>query len=276
MLLMCARDVKLLCWGSLGVRGVPSEGDEVEGCEMLTLEKRQVTITRDLHDAGLNGEVEPGIVVIWTDRSQDEGGHFGTGPIYQGEGEWHTIERELGCKKVVFDTELSAIGMGLQVAVEYHAGEAVTEGEIPSDVRTALERIRTNLRGAEQWLVRRVIEVERQLLGWEVKVGFRWVQGHDRIEGNKTTDAPAKCTTPPQPPGLPIHERFIALEHINGKVTKSKWEQCRQWFQAKCTPHGTDLLHTIQCREEAIQKHGNGSLHGTISCKSAIPSLHHM
>jgi ribonuclease HI len=196
-------------------------------------------------------------IAVFTDGSKSEDGWTGCAAVWKLLGncdsEWQGRKIFMGRNKEVFDAELYAIWVGLTAARDHkeewaahlteHGGPRVIT--IFTDAQAALKRIRNDEAGPGQWLARRIIRVERQLLvrqeGWLTE--FRWIPGHKGIEGNEVADRWAKEGAGASgAERLPREEESITtLAHVARGVTEKKWQEHLAWVKERC--HGKRYYH---------------------------------
>jgi ribonuclease HI len=173
---------------------------------------------------------------IFPNVSCQEMGNIGCSVVWiKRAGKWKDHKYSLGNKKEIFEAELFAIAEALKIAnrhvIENKESNKVT---IYSDSTTALNRIKVSASSAGQWITKRIKERENILTraGWTVE--YRWVPGHEKIEGNERSDAAVKDTaqnlTKTGVSRPTTAETSTSISHIN-RVTKEKCnKETKAWI----------------------------------------------
>jgi hypothetical protein len=118
-----------------------------------------------------------------------------------------------------------------------------------TDSQAALKRIGNDDPGPGQWLARRILRTERQLrqAGWTTE--FRWVPGHEGVEGNEVADRWAKAGAAGAlgTDWLPRQEESTTtLAHVARGITEAKWQEHLAWVKERCRGKRYHLLQERQ------------------------------
>jgi ribonuclease HI len=168
-------------------------------------------------------------------------GWTGCAAVWKNGAGWQGRKMFMGRNKEVFDAELYAtVWLGLKVARDHQdewAAMCPKSHTIFTDAQAALKRIKNDDPGPGQWLAHRILHTERQLrqAGWLTE--FRWVPGHNEIEGNEVADRWAKAGAAGalDADWLPREEESITtLAHVARGVTEAKWQEHLAWVKERC------------------------------------------
>jgi hypothetical protein len=121
-----------------------------------------------------------------------------------------------------------------------------------TDSQAALKRIKNDDPGPGQWLARRILRTERQLrqAGWTTE--FRWVPGHEGVEGTEAADRWAKAGAAGAlgTDRLPRREESTTtLAHIARGITEAKWQEHLAWVKERCRGKRYYLLQERQRKD---------------------------
>jgi len=139
--------------------------------------------------------IEAGVWMWWTDGSRSDDGRVGAGAVCNHRNEWRSRGTFLGTGRMeVFDAELLAIGLPLDVVIEKREAllmHGVRTVAVFSDSQAALRRAAHVEPGPGKRLASRINRRVRSLLAHGIATEIHWVPGHSGIPGNKDADRQA-------------------------------------------------------------------------------------
>jgi len=140
-------------------------------------------------------KIGAGVWMWWTDGSRSDDGRVGAAALCKHGNQWSSRRSFLGTGRMeVFDAELWAIGLALDVTIEKRETlqrQGAKMVAIFSDLQTAIRGAAHLEPGPGQQLARRIIWRARALLAHGVATENHWVPGHSGIPGNKGADRQA-------------------------------------------------------------------------------------
>jgi len=137
-------------------------------------------------------KVGAGVWMWWTDGSRSDNGRVGVAAVCKHRNEWRSYRSFLGTGHMeVFDAELWAIGLALDVAIdktESLQNHRVKTVVVFSDSQAVMRRATQLEPGPRQRLARRINRRVRSLLAHSIAIQVHWVPGQSGIPGNKEGD----------------------------------------------------------------------------------------
>ena len=157
---------------------------------------------------------------MWTDGSQLDSGHLGTGIVWEKASKWHQKSLGIGYSKEIVDAELIGILEALRIAVKERKLRNYSQLTIFSDSQTAIQRTLNDKSGSGQALAIEIIAITEGLKEKGVQTTIRWVSSHFGTEGNEKADQLAKKAAN-QPKSAQI-DGYSSFSYIQRLVRQQK------------------------------------------------------
>jgi len=184
--------------------------------------------------------VGAGVWMWLTDGSGSEDGRVGAAAVRKHGNQWRSRRSFLGTGRMkVFDAELWAIGLALDVAMEKretlqkHRVETVA---VFSDSQAAIRRAAHLEPGPGQRLARRIDRRARSLLGHRIATEIHCVPGYSGIPGNEEADRQVnsardanECTVVERP--------YPSASNRAQRISEGRSAAKAEWEADKCSKH---------------------------------------
>jgi len=139
----------------------------------------------------------------------------------------------------VFDTELWAFGLALDVAIGKRDAlqmHGVRTAAVFSDSQAAICRVAHWKPGRGQRLARQINQLARSLLAHGIATEIRWVPGHSSIAGNAEADYQAYLARDASG-STEIERPYTSASNSARPISEGRWAAKAQWVAVKCSKH---------------------------------------
>ena len=185
-------------------------------------------------------KVGAGVWMWWKDGSRSDDGCVGAAAVCKYRNQWRSCRSFLGPGDMeVFDAELWAIGLTLDLAIEPRGTlqiQGVKTVAVLSDSQAAIRWTAHLELGPGQRPARRINRWAQDLLTHAIVTEIRWVVGHSGIPGNVQADRQADIA--PDVSGSTVIERPYTLAS-NGasQISERRTAAKARWEADRCGKH---------------------------------------
>jgi len=185
-------------------------------------------------------KVTEGVWMWWTDGSRSDDGRVGAAAVCKHGNEWRSRRSFLRTGRMeVFDAELWATGLALDVAIEKRETlqkHGVKTVAVFSDSQAAIRRAAHLEPRPGQRLARRINRRARSLFGHCIATEIHWVLGHTGIPGNEVADRQANLARDGS--GSTVIERpYTSASNRARRISEGRSAAKAEWDAGKCSKH---------------------------------------
>jgi len=190
-------------------------------------------------------KIGAGVWMWWTDGSRSDDGRVRAAVVCKHGNEWRPRPSFLGTRRMeVFDAELWAIGLALDVAIENRQTlqvHGVKTVAVFSDSQAAIRRAAQVEPGPGQPLARRINRRARSLLAHGIATEIHCVPGRSRITGNAEADRQANLAR--NASGSTVMERpYTSASNRARRISEGRSAAKAEWEADKCSKHFSHRL----------------------------------
>jgi len=185
-------------------------------------------------------KIGAGVWMWWTDGLRSDDGRVGAAAVCEHGNEWRSRRSFLGTGLMeVFDAELWAIGLALDVAIEKRKSfqkHGVKTVAVFSDSQAAIRRVAHLEPGPWPRLARRINRRAWSLLAPGIATEIQWVPGHSGIPGNE--DAYRQANLARDASGSIVIERpYSSASNRARRICEGRSAAKAQWEANKYSKH---------------------------------------
>jgi len=185
-------------------------------------------------------KVGAGVWMWWIDGSRSDDGWVGAAAVCKDGNKWRSRHSFLGTGHMeVFDAELWAIGLALDVAIEKRETlqvHGVKMVAVLNNSQAAIRRAAHLEPGPGQRLARRINRRARSLLTHGIATEIHWVSGLSGIPGNEEADRQANLAQDAS--GSTVIERpYTWASNMARRISEGRSAVKAEWEADKCSKH---------------------------------------
>jgi ribonuclease HI len=185
-------------------------------------------------------KIGAGVWMWWTDGSHSDDGRVGAAAVCKHGNQWRSRRSFLGTGRMeVFDAEMWAIGLALDVAIEKRETlqkHGVKTVAVFSDSQAVIRRAAHLEPGPGQRLARQINRRARNLLAHGIATEIHWVLGHSGIPRNEEADRQANLARNASGSTV-IQWPYTSASNRARRISEGSTAAKAKWEADRCSKH---------------------------------------